>query len=348
MRVLITGHDGYIGSVMAPILRSAGHEVVGLDTYLFEDCGTGKNGSEFLAIRKDVRDVALSDLQGFDAIVHLAALCNDPLGHLNPDWTFDINHAASYRLAKLAKKAGVRRFLYASSCSMYGAAGGGLVNEEAPLRPLTPYAVSKVRAEQAISELASPDFSPVLMRNATAYGMSPRLRADVVLNNLVCWAYTTGTVRITSDGTPWRPIVHIEDIANACAAALTAPQDAVHNQAFNVGTNEENYQVHDLAEIVRETVPGCEVEYAEQAGPDPRSYRVDFSKILDTLADFRPKWNARLGAQELFVAVQRLGLTLEEFQSRKYIRLVQFKHLLGEAYLDDTLRWRKTVQAASK
>jgi len=332
---------------MGPILQSAGHQVVGLDTYFFEDCGIGENGSKFSSIRKDVRDATQADLQGFDAVIHLAALCNDPLGDLNPDWTYEINYAASYRLAELSKKAGVRRFLYASSCSMYGAAGDEMINEEAPLRPLTPYAISKVRAEQDIGELASSDFSPVFMRNATAYGVSSRFRADVVLNNLVCWAYTTGKVRIMSDGTPWRPIVHVEDIATAFAAALTAPQGAIHNQAFNVGANEENYQVRDLAEIVRDTVPGCEIEYVGYGGPDPRSYRVDFSKLAATLTDFRPKWNARLGAQELLIAAQRVGLTLEEFQNRKYIRLSQLKHLLSAGCLDDTLRWRGTTQEAT-
>jgi nucleoside-diphosphate-sugar epimerase len=340
MRVLITGHDGYIGAVMVPVMQAAGHEVVGLDTGFFEDCGTGVNYNGFAALHKDVRDVTAADLQGVEAVIHLAALCNDPLGNLNADWTHDINHRASLQLAELSREAGVRRFLYASSCSMYGAAGDGLINEEAPLHPLTPYAVSKVRAEEDISRLATDEFSPVFMRNATAYGMSPRLRADVVLNNLICWAYTTGKVRIMSDGTPWRPIVHIEDISNAFAAALVAPQEAIHNQAFNVGANEENYQVRDLAEIVRETVPGCVVEYAEDGGPDPRSYRVDFTKLTQMLPDFKPKWNARLGAQELYDAVSAARLTAEEFQNRKFTRLVQFKYLLDSGRLDETLRWR--------
>jgi nucleoside-diphosphate-sugar epimerase len=341
MRVLITGHNGYIGSVMSPVLRAAGHEVVGLDTYYFEDCGVSTNGDEPPSIRKDVRDITPADLEGFDAVAHLAALCNDPLGDLNPDWTYDINQTASFRLAKTAKEAGVRRFIYASSCSMYGAAGEELVKEDAPLRPLTPYAVSKVRAEEEISSLASAEFSPVFMRNATAYGMSSRLRADVVLNNLICWAHTTGKVRIMSDGTPWRPIVHIEDISRAFAAVLVAPQQAIHNEAFNVGANEENYQVRELAEIVRETVEGCEVEYAEQGGPDPRSYRVDFSKLTRALPGFKTIWNARLGAEELYAAVREANLTLEEFQNRKFTRLAQFRYLLGSGHLDETLRWRK-------
>lgn len=348
MRVLITGHNGYIGSVMMPVVQSAGHEVVGLDTFYFEDCGIEGNGQQFASIRKDIRDVTRADLEGIDAVIHLAALCNDPLGDLNPSWTYDINQDASYKLAKLAREAGVQRFVYASSCSMYGSAGEELVTEEAPLRPLTPYAVSKVRAEEAISGLASDGFSPVFMRNATAYGMSPRLRADVVLNNLICWAYTTGKVRILSDGTPWRPIVHIEDIARSCAAVLTAPREAIHNQAFNVGANEENYQVRELAQIVQETVPGCKVEYAAQGGPDPRSYRVDFSKLARALPDFKLIWNARLGAQELFRAVQQVGLTLEEFQNRKFTRLAQFKYLIGAGLLDDSLRWRKADATADE
>jgi len=340
MRVLVTGHNGYIGSVMVPVLQAAGHEVLGLDTFFYEDCTFGEDFHRVPALRKDVRDVTLADLQGFDAIVHLAALSNDPLGDLKPEWTYDINHAASVRLAKLAKEAGVQRFLYASSCSMYGAAGEELVTEEAPLSPLTAYAVSKVRTEKDLSKLADESFSPVFMRNATAYGVSPRLRADLVLNNLVCWAHTTGKVRILSDGTPWRPIVHVEDIANAFAAALVAPREAIHNQAFNVGVNGENYQIRDLAEIVQETVPGCSVEYAGQGEPDQRSYRVDFSKLARTL-DFKPRWNARLGAQELYLALRRIGLSVEDFQGQKYIRLKRLKYLLDAGYLDGTLRWTK-------
>lgn len=342
MRVLLTGHHGYIGSVMGPVLQSCGHEVVGLDTYFFEDCGIQNNGPIPRALRKDIRDVTPDDLQRFEAVIHLAALCNDPLGDLNPTWTYDINHTASAHLARVAQEAGVERFIYASSCSMYGAAGQDLLTEQAALCPLTPYAVSKVRAEEEISTLASDNFSPVFMRNATAYGMSPRLRADVVLNNLVCWAYTTGKVRIMSDGTPWRPIVHIEDISRCCDAILRAPREAIHNQAFNIGGNEENYQVRDLADIVEETVPRCTVEYAEDGGPDPRSYRVDFSKLTRALPDFKLKWNARLGALELFQAIHQAGLTAEDFQSRRFTRLVQFKYLLSAELLDDTLRWRKT------
>lgn len=325
---------------MVPVFQAAGHEIVGLDTYFFEECTFGEGCDRVPSLRKDVRDVTLADLQGFDAIVHLAALCNDPLGDLNPEWTHDINHAASVRLAKLAKEAGVRRFLYASSCSMYGAAGEELLTEKAPLRPVTRYAVSKARTEEDVAKLADSDFCPVFMRSATAYGVSPRLRADVVLNNLVCWAYTTRKVHILSDGTPWRPIVHVEDIANAFAAALVAPEEAINNQAFNVGVNGENYQIRDLAEIVEETVPACRVEYARQGGPDPRNYRVDFSKVAKTLTDFKPKWNARLGAKELYSAFQRVGLTLDDFQGRKYIRLAQLRHLLNRGHLDSTLRWR--------
>jgi nucleoside-diphosphate-sugar epimerase len=242
----------------------------------------------------------------------------------------------------MAREAGVKRFLYASSCSMYGAAGGDAVlNEEAPLRPLTPYAVSKVRTEEDVAKLADSSFSPIFMRNATAYGLSPRLRADVVLNNLVCWAHTTGRVRIMSDGTPWRPIVHVHDIARAFAAALAAPREAVHNQAFNVGANGENYQVRELAEIVRSTVPGCTVEYAPDAGPDPRSYRVDFAKLSRTFPDFKPQWNASFGAKDLYAALQEAQVTLADFQGRKYIRLTQIRHLIGEGLLDDTLRWAR-------
>src|SRR6266478_1359250 len=259
MRVLVTGHSGYIGSVMVPILRGAGHDIVGLDTFFFEDCLLGDAPGNVPAIRKDIRDMQVPDLEGCDAVLHLAALCNDPLGDLNQDWTYDVNHHASVHLARLSREAGVRRFLYASSCSMYGAAGSEILNETAPLRPLTAYAVSKVRTEEDVSKLADGTFSPVFMRNATAYGLSPHLRADVVLNNLVCWAHTTGRIRILSDGTPWRPIVHVQDISRAFAVALAAPRTAIHNEAFNVGSNEENYQVSELAEIVRGQGPLCRV-----------------------------------------------------------------------------------------
>jgi nucleoside-diphosphate-sugar epimerase len=349
MRVLVTGHNGYIGSVMVPVLQSAGHEVVGLDTFFFEDCSLNmeEEDRQVPALRKDIRDISVSDLKGFDAIAHLAALCNDPLGDLHPELTHDINHKASVQLARMAREAGVQRFLYSSSCSMYGAAGDDdLLTEEAPLRPLTPYAVSKVRTEEDVSKLADTSFSPVFMRNATAYGVSPRLRADVVLNNFVCWAHTTGRIRIMSDGTPWRPIVHVHDISQAFTAALAAPREAIHNQAFNVGASGDNYQVRELAEIVRATVPGCTVEYAAEAGPDPRSYRVDFGKLSRGFPDFKPQWNASFGAKDLYSALQDAAVTLADFQDRRYIRLSQIKHLLGHGLLDDALRWTATTPAA--
>jgi nucleoside-diphosphate-sugar epimerase len=343
MRVLVTGHNGYIGSVMVEVLRSAGHDVFGLDCYFFMNSAP-REKEGISAIRKDVRDIVPDDLVDLDAVVHLAALCNDPLGDLNPEWTFDINLVASRRLAALAKAAGVQRFLYASSCSMYGQAGEEMADENAPLRPLSAYATSKVRAEKDISKLADSSFSPVFLRNATAYGMSARLRCDLVLNNLICWAHTTGKVRIMSDGSPWRPLVHVEDISRAFAAALVAPQAAIHDQAFNVGVNEENYQVRDLAEIVRETVPGCEIEYASEGGPDPRSYRVNFAKLAHRLPGFKPVWDARRGARELYDGVRRAGMTLQDFQGPKYMRVAQFKYLLETGLLDSALRWKQTSQ----
>ena len=330
---------------MVPVLQAVGHEVVGLDAYYYEECTLGDEESvDIPALRKDIRDITSRDLKGFEAVIHLAALCNDPLGDLNPAWTFDINHLASVNLARSARYAGVERFLYSSSCSMYGASGTDIpLTEEAPLNPLTPYAVSKVRAEKDIRDLAEDEFSPVFMRNATAYGVSPRLRADLVLNNLTCWAYTTGKVRITSDGTPWRPIVHIEDISRAFAEALVAPREAIHNQAINIGVERENYQVRELAEIVQQTVPGCEVEYAGDGAPAPRNYRVSFDKLTRLLPGFQPRWTARDGARELHEACLRVGLTLADFQGQKFIRLNQLRHLIESNRLDQSLRWIQAV-----
>jgi nucleoside-diphosphate-sugar epimerase len=340
-RVLVTGSAGYIGCVMVETLKSRGHEVVGLDAGFFNGTLRGQEEIPCPTYVRDVRDLTVDDLEGFHAVVHLAALCNDPLGNLNPSWTQEINFEASLKLAKQSREAGVKRFLYASSCSMYGATGSAMLDETAPLNPLTPYAQSKVASELAISSLACDDFSPVFLRNATVYGISPRLRIDLVLNNLVGWAHTTGKVKILSDGTPWRPIVHVRDLCQAFAVTLEAPKEKVHNQSFNVGRNEDNHQVRDLAEIVRETVPGCELEFAGQSNPDPRDYRVDFTKLHTTFPEFKPEWDARKGASEIFDAYQRAELMDTDMTSRKYTRLAQLQHLLQGGVLDSSLRWSR-------
>jgi nucleoside-diphosphate-sugar epimerase len=314
--------------------------VVGLDSCIFEHCTLGPDVDPVKTIRKDVRDVERHDLEGFHAVIHLAGISNDPLGDLNPECTYDINHRASVHLAKVAKQAGVERFLFSSSCSNYGAAGAeAILTEEAAFNPVTPYGESKVLVERDVSQLADENFTPVFLRNATAYGYSARLRGDLVLNNLVGWAFATGMVRLKSDGTPWRPIVHIEDISEAFRALLEAPRNLVHNQAFNVGRTEENYQMRDLAEIVMDTVPGSTVTLAEGAGPDKRCYRVNCDKIRNTIPAFKPRWTAREGARQLYEAYKTFGLTLGDFEGARYMRIQQVKKLQAEGRLDLNLRW---------
>jgi nucleoside-diphosphate-sugar epimerase len=337
-RVLVTGHHGYLGTVIAPMLQRAGFDVVGLDCDYFRSCLLGPEPPSIPSVTADIRDVAPAHLSGVRAVVHLAALSNDPLGSLDPKQTDDINHKATIRLARAAREVGVRRFLYSSSCSIYGASGGDdLVAEDAPLRPITAYAVSKVRAEQDLHDLADDDFSPVYLRNATAYGFSPRLRTDLVLNNLVAWAHLTREVKVLSDGTPWRPIVHALDIGAAFVAALGAQRDAVHDQAFNVGRAEENYRVREIAQIVTDLVPGCRLVITGETGADPRSYRVDFSKIARQLPAFTPAWDARLGTKELCEAYLRFGMTKEGFE-RSFTRLAWLSHLREQGQLDARLR----------
>jgi nucleoside-diphosphate-sugar epimerase len=339
MRVLVTGHKGYIGTRLVPLLLKDGHEVTGLDSDLFRRCTFTGTLADVPEIRKDVRDATAEDVAGFDAVLHLAGLSNDPLGDYRPELTREINERASIRLAELAKGAGVERFVFASSCSNYGAGGNDFLDEDSPFNPVTPYGTSKVAVEQAVSRMADDGFSPTFLRASTAYGVSPRLRFDLVLNNLTAWAFTTGKVLIKSDGTPWRPIVHVEDIARAYVATLATPREVVHNQAFNVGTTTENYQIRELAEIVQEVVPGCEVTFAEGAGPDKRCYRVDCNRIATTMHAFKPQWTARRGAEELYQAYKAVGLTLEDFEGARFMRIAHVKKLVDDGLLADTLRW---------
>jgi nucleoside-diphosphate-sugar epimerase len=339
MKILVTGNKGYIGALMVPMLKKEGHQITGLDTNFFEGCNFQEEKISTPEIQKDLRDINISDLKGYEAIIHLAALSNDPLSNLNPKITYDINYEATVNLAETAKKAEVSRFVLSSTCSVYGSSGEHIITEGSEPNPITPYAESKVMSEQEITKMCDTNFTPTFLRSATAYGVSPKLRADLVLNNLVGWAYTTGTVLLKSDGMSWRPIAHIEDISNAFQATLKEPREKISKEIFNVGRKNENYRIKELAEIVADTVPDSRVSFAEGAGPDKRSYRVDFTKIQKTLTYYKPKWTARKGALELYKAYKSVNLTQEELESNKYIRLKHLKKLMNTGKLDQELRW---------
>jgi nucleoside-diphosphate-sugar epimerase len=338
MKVLVTGNRGYIGSVLCGMLQDRGHEVTGLDSDIFRACTFLGAPDDTPTIDKDVRDIVADDVAGFEAVIHLAGLSNDPLGDYRPHLTEEINCNASIALARMAKRAGVSRFLFASSCSNYGAAGADFLSEDAPFNPVTPYGMSKANVERAVAPMADETFSPTFIRASTAYGLSPRIRFDLVVNNLTAWAFTTGHVQLKSDGMPWRPIVHVEDIARAYVAALEADRDLVHNEAFNVGTTTENYQIWEIAEIVRSVVPGSRVTFADDAAPDTRCYRVDCNYIARRLRDFKPQWTARRGIEQLYESFCEIGLTLEDFEGERFKRIAHVTKLIRDGEIDADLR----------
>lgn len=341
MKILITGHKGYIGTILVPMLLERGHEVHGLDSDLYERCTFGDAPVEVPWVRKDVRDMEASDVEGFEAVMHLAGLSNDPLGDLDPDLTYRINHLASVRLAEICKANGVSRFLFSSSCANYGAAGDEMLNEDSDLNPVTPYGESKVLVERDVSPMADDSFCPTYLRNATAYGLSPRLRFDLVVNNLAAWAFTTGQVRLKSDGTPLRPLVHIEDISRAFVAIAEAPRERVHDRCYNVGAPGENYRIRDVAIIVKDAVPGSQVGFAEGASPDKRNYQVDFSRIMEEVPGYQPGWNVASGAAEMVEAYGKVGVTLEEFEGPRFKRVDHIRMLIDQGIIDGSLRHRR-------
>lgn len=338
MKVLLTGHQGYIGAVLTPMLLERGHDVTGFDSDLFRDCSFTDGMTEIPTIGKDVRDATLDDVADYDAIIHLAGLSNDPLGDYRPELTDEVNCKASIKLAELAKKAGVKRFLFASSCSNYGASGDNFLSEGASFNPVTPYGKSKVDVEHGVAPLADESFSPTFLRASTAYGLSPRIRFDLVVNNLTAWAFTTGQVYLKSDGSPWRPIVHVEDISLAYIAVLEADRDLIHNEAFNVGTTTENYQIREIADMVQQIVPKSKIDYAPDAGPDTRCYRVDCNHLARRLHHFKPQWTARRGVEQLYEAYLKVGLTHEEFEGERFKRIAHMKKLIREGEVDEDFR----------
>jgi len=342
MKVLVTGNKGYIGAVLCKRLVEEGFDIAGLDTGFYEDCVFFKTDCTVAQISKDIRSVTKNDLLGFDAVIHLAALSNDPIGALNPQLTSDINYLASVRLARLAKEAGVKRFIFSSSCSVYGVAGDKLIDETGALNPATEYAKSKIESEKEIAKLADEKFSPVFLRNATVYGISPMLRVDLVVNNLVGWAFTTGKIRVMSDGSPWRPLIHIQDISSAFIAILKVPRELIHDQVFNVGQNNQNYRVREIVEAIKKTMPECEIEFTGEHGVDTRTYRVDFSKFNDTLGPyFKSEWNIEKGIRELADIYKSKNFSEREFLGDKFIRLKKIKYLIDEGRVDQDLFWKK-------